>query len=84
MWIAPSGQTLLVDAGYSDPPGRDVRRIQAAMKEAGVAKIDDLLLTHFHGDHIGGVPELVRTVPIDAVIDHDTITDFASRPPRAR
>ena len=72
--VTPAGQTLLVDAGYSDPPGRDVRRIEAAMKDAGVARIDYLLLTHFHGDHIGGVPDLVRAVEIGAVIDHDNIT----------
>ena len=72
--VTPAGQSLLVDAGYADPPGRDLRRIQAALQDAGVTRIDDLLLTHFHADHVGGVPALVKSVEIDAVIDHDGIT----------
>ncbi len=72
--VTPGGQSLLVDAGYADPPGRDPRRILAAAKDAGISRIDYLLLTHFHGDHIGGVPELAREIPIGAVIDHDNIT----------
>jgi beta-lactamase superfamily II metal-dependent hydrolase len=72
--VTPSHQALLVDAGFAQPPGRDARRIQAAMKDAGIDRIDYLLLTHFHGDHIGGVPALAKVVEIGAVIDHDNIT----------
>jgi competence protein ComEC len=71
--VTPSGQSLLVDTGFADPPGRDARRIQAALKDAGVEKIDYLLVTHFHGDHIGGFLELQKHVEIGAVIDHDKI-----------
>jgi competence protein ComEC len=72
--VTPAGQTLLVDTGYGDPPGRDPRRILAAAKDAGVERIDYLLLTHFHSDHIGGVAELAKHIPIGAIIDHDNIT----------
>ncbi|HZR23401.1 MAG TPA: MBL fold metallo-hydrolase [Vicinamibacterales bacterium] len=72
--VTPSGQTLLVDTGFADPPGRDARRIQAAMKDAGVEKIDYLLITHFHADHIGGFLELQKRVEIGTIIDHDKIT----------
>jgi beta-lactamase superfamily II metal-dependent hydrolase len=72
--VTPARQTLLVDAGFAIPPGRDAKRIQAAMKDAGVDRVDYLLLTHFHGDHIGGVPALTKVVDVGAVIDHDNIT----------
>ena len=35
--------------------------------------------THFHGDHVGGVPELAQLIPIGAFIDHDGVTDDAER-----
>jgi competence protein ComEC len=37
-------------------------------KEAGVSKIDYLLITHYHGDHVGGVLELAKRLPIDTFI----------------
>jgi hypothetical protein len=29
-----------------------------------------VLITHFHTDHVGGVPELVKRVPVGEVLDH--------------
>ena len=52
------------------PIGRDPVRIAAVAKEAGVKRIDYLLITHYHGDHVGGVPELARLLPITNFIDH--------------
>ncbi len=40
------------------------------MKDAGITKIDKVLITHFHVDHVGGVPELVKRVPIGEFLDH--------------
>lgn len=68
--VAPSGASLLVDAGWPTADGRDAQRIQAAMADAGIAKIDHLLVTHFHHDHVGGVPELVKRVPVGEFLDH--------------
>src|SRR4051812_38314353 len=48
--VAPSGQTLLIDTGYTGFGGRDTVRIAAAAKDAGVKRIDNLLITHFHDD----------------------------------
>src|SRR6185312_2475300 len=54
--VTPSGQSLLVDAGW--PGSRDADRIVNVAKQAGVSQIDYLVLTHYHVDHAGGVPEL--------------------------
>ncbi len=68
--VAPSGASLLVDAGWPTADGRDAQRIQAVMADAGIAKIDHLLVTHFHHDHVGGVPELAKRVPVGEFLDH--------------
>ena len=68
--VSPSGNSLLVDAGWPGNNGRDADRIQAAMRDAGITRIDHLLITHYHVDHVGGVPELARRVPIGEFIDH--------------
>jgi beta-lactamase superfamily II metal-dependent hydrolase len=70
LYIAPSGQTLLVDAGYDGNNSRDADRIVAAARDAGVTRIDYLLITHYHSDHFGGVAQLVSRIPIGAFVDH--------------
>ena len=70
LFVAPSGQSLLIDAGWPGNEGRDADRIVAAAKEAGIGKIDYVLITHFHTDHVGGVPQLVARIPVGTFIDH--------------
>ena len=81
--VTPAGQTLLVDTGFpsggtfASVPGdprqaRDANRILAAARAAGVTQIDYLLITHFHADHDGAVPELAQLIPIRAFVDHDS------------
>jgi competence protein ComEC len=68
--VTPTGQSLLIDAGYGGREGRDAARILAAAAEAGITRIDYLLVTHFHNDHVGGVPELAGRMPIGTFIDY--------------
>ena len=68
--VSPSGESLLVDTGWPGNNGRDADRIQAAMKDAGITRIDHLLITHFHVDHVGGVPNLAARVPVGEFLDH--------------
>src|SRR5581483_5322237 len=79
--VTPAGESLLIDAGFpsdgkfSSTPGdpasaRDAQRVVAALRDAGLKQIDDLMVTHFHADHDGGVPELAKLVTIRRFIDH--------------
>lgn len=84
--VAPGGGSLLVDTGWGGNNGRDAMRIEAAMKDAGITKIDHVLITHFHTDHVGGVPNLVARVKVGEFLDHGinredsdiTRTDYAA------
>jgi competence protein ComEC len=60
----------LIDTGWPDHDGRDADRIAAAAKSAGISKIDYVLITHFHDDHVGGVPQLVQKIPVGTFFDH--------------
>jgi competence protein ComEC len=68
--VSPSKASLLVDTGWPGNNGRDADRIQAAMKDAGITKLDHVLITHFHVDHVGGVPNLVQKVKVGEFLDH--------------
>jgi beta-lactamase superfamily II metal-dependent hydrolase len=88
--VLPTGQTLMIDAGFAgdgtfrSTPGdpavaRDAQRIAAAAHDAGVSRIDYLLVTHFHADHDGGVPELAQLLPIGTFIDHGGVEPAAEQ-----
>ena len=74
--ILGARETLLIDAGnLTNPPGRDADRIVAAMKDAGVERIDYMVVSHYHGDHVGGVAALADKVPIRRVYDPGPFAD---------
>jgi len=80
--VAPSGESLLVDTANRTPDDRDAKRILAAAQKAGLQKIDILLTTHFHSDHIGAMPALAKLIPIGMYMDHGESVEMA-RPPVA-
>src|SRR6186997_1943142 len=51
LFVSPSGESLLIDSGNAGAAAvRDAERIMAAVKEAGLTQIDNLITTHWHGD----------------------------------
>src|ERR1041385_7909841 len=61
--VTPSGESLLADTGNPGNDDRDPKRILQAAQLAGLKKIDYLLITHFDGDHVGGVPSVAKMIP---------------------
>ena len=72
LMVSPTGQSLLIDAGVpsSATNHRDVDRIVEACKAAGVKQIDYMVVSHYDGDHVGGVPALAAKMPIVTFVDH--------------
>lgn len=71
LFVTPAGESVLVDTGNGgDGAVRDAGRIMDAARDAGLKQIDHLIITHYHGDHIGGLPELATRIPIKDFIDH--------------
>ena len=70
LFVTPTGESLLIDTGWPGHEGRDADRIAAVAKKAGISKIDYVLFTHYHDDHVGGAPQLVARIPVGTFIDH--------------
>src|SRR5262245_53962499 len=68
--VTPAGQSMLIDAGWSGNGNRDPDRIASVAKAAGVTRLDYLLITHFHDDHVGGAPEVVKRLPVRTFVDY--------------
>jgi len=85
LFVTPEGKTLLVDTGNpeqsritGDNPSS--ARIEAAARALGVKKIDYLITTHYHGDHIGGLEGFLARMPIDTYIDHGENRETTASP----
>jgi len=76
----PRGHTILIDSGgrLERGPGADGRSpaelvgervVLAYLKRQGVRRVDLLVNTHPHGDHVGGFPVILRALKVDAIAD---------------
>jgi beta-lactamase superfamily II metal-dependent hydrolase len=57
---APGGPTVLIDAGPSP--------LAATLRRHGVRRIDLLVLSHGHADHVGGLADVVGSIPIGTAL----------------
>src|SRR5215471_10999358 len=68
--VDPDGPSLLIDTGWPGFDARDAGRIVSAAHAAGLKKIDYVLITHYHRDHVGGVTQLAHQIQIGTFVDH--------------
>jgi len=70
LMVTPDKQSLLVDTGWPGFQDRDADRIVKTAKKAGLKKIDYLIITHYHRDHVGGITQLLSKMSVGTFVDH--------------
>lgn len=65
LFVLPDGGTILIDAGPEDTGKKLVKEL----KKLGIRKIDILVATHPHSDHIGGMRQVLSNFPVGKVWD---------------
>ena len=70
LFVTPDRHSLLVDTGWEGHGSRDAHRILDAMRMAHLSGLDGVLLTHYHQDHAGGVPQLLALTHVGVFLDH--------------
>lgn len=58
------GTNIVIDAGTKD----QAKNIMSALKRKGIRRIDYLIATHPHADHIGGMEEVIDRSEIGTVV----------------
>lgn len=77
--VTPAGESLLIDSGNAGP--RDPDRINRALtQQAGLARIDHLIITHYHSDHLGGASYLAKVLPIGTLYDNGEFEGQPNQP----
>ncbi len=64
----PNDKYILIDAGVWSPgynSGKSV--LLPHLKSVGIKKLDAIILSHPHADHIGGIIDLMKSIPINAI-----------------
>ncbi|MCX6138680.1 MAG: DNA internalization-related competence protein ComEC/Rec2 [Ignavibacteriales bacterium] len=74
----PAGEKILVDAGPRTPTiDAGEKTIVPLLRKRGISRLDALVLTHPDGDHLGGVPSVLRRLDVQTVIDAGQLSGSA-------
>lgn len=70
LFVTPSGESMLIDTGHPGNGDRDLNRVLGTIKDAGLARLDYLLVTHYHSDHVGNAAAIAARIPVGTFVDH--------------
>ncbi len=70
IFIKDQNKSMLIDAGNNE----DGQNIVDYLKELGISKIDYVIGTHAHEDHIGGMDDIIRNFEIERFYMPDAVT----------
>jgi beta-lactamase superfamily II metal-dependent hydrolase len=79
LFVSPTGESLLFDTGNPGNGDRDAKRIFATAKKAGLSRIDHVVISHWHGDHVGGLEALSKMIPLGKFYDHGDQVEQADK-----
>ena len=74
----PHDRIILIDTGgelehgngaTSSAEEAGARIVLAYLRRAGITHVDLMILTHPHGDHVGGCRPILDAMPVDAILD---------------
>jgi len=70
----PGGQSILIDGGsppYTTEDGETVqsREVLPLLKKYGIERLDTVIISHAHADHVGGLADVLSELPVAAVYD---------------
>jgi competence protein ComEC len=75
----PGDRWLLVDAGpATDRFDAGERRVLPFLRARGVRRLEGIILSHPHLDHIGGAPAVLRSLTVGALIEPGYVTGSAA------
>ena len=61
--IKEGNNSMLIDGGDTDDGGKVIDYL----KKYDVSKLDYIIATHPHADHIGGLADIIESIPVDLV-----------------
>ena len=65
----PNGRRLLIDAGGRDAfSDQGARTVLPHLERYALRRLDAVVVTHPHSDHLGGLPALLGAVPVGRVL----------------
>ena len=64
--LFPQGGNMLIDGGE---PIQGKKVILPYLRKRGIGRIDTVVLTHAHSDHVGGLVEILKVLPVGLVVE---------------
>lgn len=75
--ITPQNKTILMDAGSKTRPNSATNAI-SFLNSMNITRIDHLIATHYHEDHMGGMPLIFSNFEVGKVYDNGNCGNYSS------